>query len=123
MPTIALSVLDWLDANPGATSRQKHEALAQVPPAQWAVPGGHWSGLSKHCCNRVEPAPQRRPANTLNIEIGTPLARCLFRSPDGRGASRNGGSLDWLRSGGDVLAYGRCEQSACFRAHGELDHV
>ena len=43
---------------------------------------------------------ERRPGNALNIEIGTPLARCTLQPPDGRGTTKDGSTLDWLRSGG-----------------------
>ena len=112
MSTVALDVLDWLDHHPAASAATKRRLLAQVPAWQWATPGGHWRDLARHCCNRIQPSAERRPVNGLNIEIGTPAARCLFRSPDGHGVTKDGSTLDWLRSGGDVLAYGRCEQCA-----------
>ena len=112
MPTISLCVLVWLDAHPDASPGQKRAELDSIPAWQWATPGGHWAELSRHCCNRVECDVPRRPGNVLNIEVGTPAPRCLFRSPDGRG-------LTWYLSGGSVLAYGACEQRHCPRATGE----
>lgn len=59
---------------------------------------------------------ERRPGNALNVEIGTPLPRCLLQPPDGRGVTCDGGTLDYLRSGGNVLAYGVCAAGACPKA-------
>ena len=109
MPTVALSVLDWLDAHPGCTSSEKTHLLDQVPANQWAVQGGHWQQLSQHCQNRCEVPQEPRFMNRLAIYALQPLPRCLYRSPDGRG-------LAWLKSGGSVLSYGQCEQSHCERA-------
>ena len=108
MRTIAFDVLEWLDDHPEATSEQKCSLLGQVPMWQWAMPDGHWGELKNHCQNRVAPGPERRPGNALNIEIGTPMPRCLYQSPDGRG-------LAWYMSGGSALDYGHCTQSKCPR--------
>lgn len=78
-----------------------------------------WGSYSARCSNRVEPRLERRPGNALNIEIGSPAPRCLHQPPDGRGVTRDGGTLDWLRSGGSVLAYGRCEAENCPRLPSE----
>jgi hypothetical protein len=112
MPTIAMDALNWLEAHSEATSEQKRQLLDQVPAWQWATPGGHWYDLSKHCSNRVDPALERRPANALCIEIGTPMPRCLFREPGGSKEGRS--NLAYLLSGGSILAYGICEQAHCF---------
>lgn len=56
---------------------------------------------------------ERRPGNALNVEIGTPHPRCLLKPPDGRGVTCDGGTLDYLRSGGSVFAYGLCEAATC----------
>ena len=53
------------------------------------------------CPHRMELDVERRPANALNIEIGTPVPRCKLKSPDGRG-------MIWILSGGSRLAYGVC---------------
>lgn len=108
MSSIALHVLEWLDLHQ-ADAEQKRQLLAQVPAGQWACPGGHWDELSKHCCNRVEIREEPRFMNRLGFYRMKPQDRCLFRSPDGRG-------LAWIRSGGDALAYGSCEQQHCERA-------
>lgn len=72
-----------------------------------------WSQVRQACGSCKTPDLERRPANALNIEIGTPAARCLLQPPDGRGVTRDGGTLDWLRSGGSLLAYGRCSLEGC----------
>lgn len=109
MPTIALEVVEWLERHPAAPAADKCQALAQVPAWQWAVPGGHWRDLAQHCCNRVEIREEPRFMNRLAIYRMTPMPRCLFRSPDGRG-------LDWFKSGGALESYGKCEQQHCERA-------
>lgn len=76
--------------------------------AATVVPSQTWGEFSAGCGHRAQPELERRPANALNIEIGTPAARCLARPPDGRGVTRDGSTLAWLRSGGSLLAYGRC---------------
>lgn len=118
MGTIALEAVVWLEAHPDATSSEKQRCLAQVPAWQWRLPGGHWPEMAVQCCNRVQPLLERRPSNALNVEIGAPAARCLYRPPDGRGVTRDGGTMDYLRSGGSILAYGVCAQAACDRAKG-----
>lgn len=110
MPTIAHDVVAWLERHPAAPAEDKRRALAQVPAWQWATPGGHWPDLAAHCCNRAEVPTEPRFMNRLSINRMHPLPRCLFRSPDGRG-------LAWLASGGEVEAYGRCEQQHCERAN------
>lgn len=109
MPTIAYDVLEFLEKHPQPTSADKARLLDQVPVHQWAAPHGHWGELAKHCCNRVESVREPRFMNRLSINTMTPLPRCLHRSPDGRG-------LAWLKSGGEIEAYGRCEQQHCDRA-------
>ena len=109
MPTIAYDVLEFLDKHPQTANTDKVRLLDQVPRHQWATPDGHWGELAKHCCNRVESAREPRFMNRLSIYTMTPLPRCLYRSPDGRG-------LAWLNSGGEIEAYGRCEQVHCERA-------
>lgn len=117
MPTMAMIALDWLEAHPEATSEMKRQLLEQVPAWQWALEGGHWPELAKHCCNRVDPAAERRPANALCIEIGAPLPRCLFREPGGPREGRS--NLSYWISGGSILAYGICEKSHCFHCGSE----
>lgn len=67
-----------------------------------------WQQFSETCDQRIVPEVNRRPANALNVEIGSPAIRCALRSPDGRGAI-------WLLSGGSPLAYGCCERATCRR--------
>lgn len=109
MPTIACEVMDWLAVHPEATPAEKAKLLSDIPAAQWAMPDGYWSELAPHCANHVLIKQEPRFINRLSINVMTPLPRCLYRSPDGRG-------LAWLKSGGEVEAYGRCEQAHCERA-------
>ena len=109
MPTIAREVLDDIERHPDLSSSQKQALLAQVPSQQWASPEGWFNELSVHCANRAEIRQEPRFMNRLAIYALSPLPRCLYRSPDGRG-------LAWLKSGGEVEAYGRCEREHCERA-------
>lgn len=106
MRSIALDVLDALESRPELTAEQKRALLAGVPQQQWSVPGGHFDDLAQHCCNRVDIRREPRFMNRLSINVMAPQPRCLFRSPDGRG-------LAWMKSGGELEAYGRCEQAHC----------
>lgn len=72
-----------------------------------------FGSFSAVCRSRREQRIERRPGNALNIEIGTPMARCLLQPPDGRGVTKDGGTLDWLRSGGSELDYGACCAESC----------
>lgn len=72
-----------------------------------------FAAFAAACKARQCPDIERRPGNALNVEIGTPQPRCLFKPPDGRGVTRDGSTLDYLRSGGSVLAYGLCEAASC----------
>jgi len=109
MPSIAFVVVDWLERHPDLSPSVKKSMLDEVPPHQWALPGGYFNDLKVHCCNRREIADEPRFMNRLAFYQMTPAPRCLYRSPDGRG-------LAWLKSGGSVLSYGRCEQQHCERA-------
>ena len=99
MPTIASEVVDWLTSQPNATANDKALALKSVPSHQWALEGGYWSDLAPHCFNRIEVKREIKFMNRLAINVMTPLPRCLYLSPDGRG-------LAWLKSGGEIEAYG-----------------
>ncbi len=87
----------------------------------------NFGAFSEACPHRRAPDLERRPGNALNVEIGAPLIRCLLQPPDGRGVTRDGGTLDWLRSGGSILSYGNCAEDCCprlmvnqmFSAHGD----
>jgi hypothetical protein len=72
-----------------------------------------FSAIVEACLSRRELRVERRPGNALNIEIGAPMPRCMFQPPDGRGVTRDGGTLDWLRSGGAELDYGICCADKC----------
>lgn len=59
------------------------------------------------CPHRVEVLQERRRANALNVEIGTPLPRCLLKVPE-HWPSDAPGALRWLGSGGSALVFGPC---------------
>jgi hypothetical protein len=59
------------------------------------------------CPYRIALGVERRPANALNLEIGTPIPRCTRKLPDHWfGAGRS--ALRWLGSGGSPLVFGYC---------------
>lgn len=68
----------------------------------------HFSDLAPACPQREQPPVERRRANALNVEVGAPMPRCKWKSPDGRG-------LAWLLSGGSILDYGLCALRGCPR--------
>ena len=82
------------------------DAFEALPAFQMRV---RFDDLCALCPSRIELEVERRPANALNVEIGTPVPRCRLRSPDGRGSA-------WLLSGGSPLAYGVCSARECPRA-------
>lgn len=68
--------------------------------------------MSSECRSRLEQPTPRRPVNGLNVEIGTPAARCINKPP----VNANGVKADafrWLLSGGSELAFGVCCVSDC----------
>jgi len=109
MPSIAGAVVDLLKRHPDMSSELKRSLLSEVPSHQWALRGGYFDELAEHCNNRMVLHREPRFMNRLAIYSSDPAPRCLYRSPDGRG-------LAWLKSGGSVLVYGRCEQSHCEHA-------
>lgn len=72
-----------------------------------------FDAIAADCGARKEQRVERRPGNALNVEIGTPMPRCMLQPPDGRGVTKDGGTLDWLRSGGNEIAYGVCCAANC----------
>jgi len=68
--------------------------------------------MNKDCSHLVEVDVPRRPANALNVEVGTPLPRCKLKAPEEwRGREpRSGFSLviRWLGSGGSPFVLGAC---------------
>ena len=72
-----------------------------------------FNAIQAICDARRELRTERRPGNALNVEIGAPLPRCMLQPPDGRGVTIDGGTLDWLRSGGSELDYGICGKANC----------
>lgn len=81
-----------------------------------------WKDFQTACTSCYRLPLERRPANALCVEIGSPLDRCLLQPPDGRGVTRDGGTLDWLRSGGSALAYGVCCLASCPEVSSEDGH-
>lgn len=106
MPSFAAVALAWLDQHPDATLDQKWRLYEEITPLWFGV---HFAELCDRCPSARFPELPMRPGNALNIEIGTPMPRCLEQSPDGRGVA-------WLLSGGSVLAYGICGRRECPRA-------
>jgi len=58
------------------------------------------------CPSRIEVEAERRAANALNIEIGTPMPRCLNKKPNHWPANSSG--LRWMASGGSAFVFGPC---------------
>ena len=68
--------------------------------------------MQNDCKSRLELAVAKRPVNGLNIEIGTPAARCINKPPvNSAGVKAN--AFRWLLSGGSELAFGVCCQATC----------
>lgn len=62
--------------------------------------------MDQTCASRVEIALERRPANALNIEIGTSPARCLNKRPEHWPSTASG--IRWIASGGSAMVFGIC---------------
>lgn len=71
-----------------------------------------FAAACRHC---VEPTPERRPGNALNIEVGRPAARCMMRTPEHWPEGVTAGR--WLASGGSPYVLGRCSRSCCPTGH------
>lgn len=68
-----------------------------------------YSERRETCPHIVTPESERRPANALNIEIGSPALRCTLKPPaHWRGVPS---TLRWLGSGGSPLVLGECNQN------------
>lgn len=113
-------VMDWRSVKSGETLQQDADAFdtAQLfvalvgPDAALSVARDEVA--TEACTSRVSPPLERRPANALNLEIGTPIPRCSFKPPAhwpvehvGRG---RGHVLRWLGSGGSPLVFGTCDR-------------
>lgn len=70
--------------------------------------------FADHCPHRLQPAVVRRPANALNIEIGSPMDRCILKEPDHWVVTGYGPR--WIFSGGSPLVFGCCTM-ACALGH------
>ena len=66
--------------------------------------------MNTDCCHRIQPDLVRRPANALNIEIGTPMARCILKKPENWEGKTHPAytATRWLGSGGSPLIFGVC---------------
>ena len=76
------------------------------------MPSDDFTSFVRTCPERIEPEALRRPANALNIEIGTPTARCRLKPPE----SWNGAdprAFRWIHSGGSPLVLGKCACPGC----------
>jgi hypothetical protein len=71
-------------------------------------------GYDEGCCDRVEMDVPRRPANALNVEVGTPAARCRQMTPEHWDDADPRG-YRWLASGGSPLVLGHCARVTCPR--------
>ena len=55
-------------------------------------------------CKHI-PLPERK-ANALNVEVGSPLPRCMLKTPSHWPAHMTG--FRWIVSGGDAYVFGPC---------------
>jgi hypothetical protein len=63
------------------------------------------------CPHRVDVALPRRRANALNVEVGTPLPRCILMPPEDWPHPIS--VLRWLASGGTPFVLGVCTPKCC----------
>ncbi len=105
MISIAALVLDRaaaglpfdLDTIPAFQREVYADELAPLFAARDAAP----------CRDLIKLGVPARPANALNVEVGTPVPRCRLRTP----AHWNGvdpRASRWLLSGGSALVLGHC---------------
>lgn len=99
MPSMLTIYLDAADRH-GVNHPDVQRLRSEVPAWQWKT-AATLEDYAKGCPERMCGETPRRPANALNVEVGTPQPRCRLKSPDGRGGA-------WLLSGGSPLAYGVC---------------
>ena len=66
----------------------------------------------KDCDSRMEQPTPRKPVNGLNVEVATPLPRCINKPPvNTLGVEAD--AIRWLASGGSELAFGVCDVNDC----------
>jgi hypothetical protein len=65
-----------------------------------------WRTYRETCHARLENQQLRRPANALNVEIGTAMDRCVAKRPSHWPEHMS--ALRWIASGGAVLVFGLC---------------
>lgn len=75
-----------------------------------------FQAFASTCISRRVLRVERRPGNALNVEIGSPMPRCMLQPPDGRGVTKDGSTMDWIRSGGQELDYLPCDPETCPKA-------
>ncbi len=64
------------------------------------------------CPERIALAVERRPANSLNVEIGQPSPRCRLQTPEHwKGFDER--ATRWLLSGGSPFVLGVCSTCSC----------
>jgi hypothetical protein len=68
--------------------------------------------MHENCPSRLEQPTPRRPVNGLNVEVGTPQARCVNKPPVNV-AGVPADAIRWLGSGGSELAFGVCCVATC----------
>lgn len=66
----------------------------------------------RECHSRLEQPTPRRPVNGLNVEVATPLARCLNKPPKNH-LGVEADALRWIGGGGSELAFGVCDINDC----------
>lgn len=71
--------------------------------------------MSGDCLHRIAPTVERRPGNALNIEIGTPLPRCLLKAPS-HWPETGPSAVRWIGSGGSPLVLGFCNKDCPVRS-------
>lgn len=71
-----------------------------------------------NCQSRVTIEVERRPANALNIEMGTPAARCLNKKPSHW--PKDSSALRWIASGGSALVFGPCNADCPLKVFDQL---
>ena len=90
------------------------EWLPHVRP--WQIGPESFVEFSPHCPDRICGPMHRRPANALNIEVGSePRPRCVARTPKEWGDADPMGAR-WRQSGGHFAVFGECKLSRCHRA-------
>jgi hypothetical protein len=72
------------------------------------------------CPHRLESIVERRRANALCVEVGTPLPRCILK-PSTNTAGQKIDAIRWLGSGGSVFVFGACTPNNCPKENNEKE--